>query len=469
MPPSLDQLLASYFAGTMTAEEKAALQTLLRADPDARRRFWIAANWEASLTAWGRQSTGRIAGLHDPVWTSLPAPHGKTAPPAAPRPAERPRLKWTWVAALAAAASVLFAFFLFPSKTPRTSGDSLAQLTFGDRAEWDTALAPPASGTMAAGAYSLRQGLVRFETTRGAAVTVSGPARFKLVAADRLELETGRLTARMNGAGSRLTVAVDGMEVTDLGTAFGIDATGRERTHVSVFYGRVAVAESGRKQSGMTVEAGTSIVEHRGPGLDVRTAAYDPDRFKDLWPLTVGINEASKLVEFVTPGPLLRPLRDYRANDRLFLFPEQQRTVTDRSLSVDLSPDAPHWPDSPVSPYPVPPGRRSSSYLVFFQPAAASPGVVRRLQGEIVFQHRVLGIICSDEGLARSDAPLGIAAADYRTPGERRGLEEAEKMNFRSADLPHDSVRIGPDGRTVHFDFHVAHEREQMRILVAID
>ncbi len=96
------------------------------------------------------------------------------------------------------------------------------------------------------------------------------------------------------------------------------------RTFVSVFDGRVAVAEVDRKQPGMTVEAGTSIVEHRGPGLDVRTTTYDPERFKDLWPLTVGINEASKLVEFVAPGPLLRPLRDYRANDRLFLFPEQQ-------------------------------------------------------------------------------------------------------------------------------------------------
>jgi hypothetical protein len=259
------------------------------------------------------------------------------------------------------------------------------------------------------------------------------------------------------------------MEVTDLGTAFGIDATGRERTFVSVFDGRVAVAAGGHQAPGMTVEAGTSIVEHRGPGLDVRTTAYDPERFKDLWPLTVGINEASRHVEFVAPGPLLRPLRDYRANDRLFLFPERQHTATDRSLMVDLSPDAPAWPDAPVSPYPVPPGKRVSSYLVFFQPDPATPGGVRRLQGEIVFQHRVIGIICSDQGLDRSDPALGLAAADYRTPGERRGLEEADKMSYRAAGLPHDSVRIGPDGRTVQYDFHVSNEREQLRILVAAD
>lgn len=106
---------------------------------------------------------------------------------------------------------------------------------------------------------------------------------------------------------------------------------------------------------------------------------------------------------------------------------------------------------------------------MFFQPATADHGGLRHLQGEIVFQHRVLGIVCSDRGLDRSDTPLGVAAADYRTPGQRRGLEEADKMSYRSAPLPHDSVRIGPDGRTVHFDFYVSDEREQMRIIVAVD
>lgn len=468
MTPSLEQLLESYFAGTMTAQEKVALQALLRTDPAARRRFWEAANWEASLTAWGRQNAGGVEGLHDPVWRALPTARLAAAQPPAARPSPPVRWHWKSSAALAAAAGIALAFFLSP-RLSRPSGEALAQLTSGDHANWDAAPEGLPQGKMGAGGYRLRQGLIRFETTRGAVVTVSGPARFTMLAADRLELATGRLTARMSGTGSRLTVVVDGMEVTDLGTAFGIDASGRERTLVSVFDGRVAVTDSERRQPRMTVEAGTSIVEHRGPGLDVRTAAYDPERFKDLWPLTVGVNEASTLVEFVAPGPLLRPLRDYRANDHLFLFPEQQHTATDRALMIDLAPDAPAWPNSPVSPYPLAPGQPVSSYLVFFQPAAAQPGGLRHLQGEIVFQHRVLGIICSDQGLDHSDPSLGIAAADYRTPGQRRGLEEADKMSYRSAPLPHDSVRIGPDGRTVQFNFYVSDEREQMRIIVAVD
>ena len=135
-------------------------------------------------------------------------------------------------------------------------------------------------------------------------------------------------------------------------------------------------------------------------------------------------------------------------------------------LAVDLSADVRAWPDSPTSPYPIGRGERVNSYLLFFQPDSSAPGGLRRLSGEITFQHRVIGVICSDQGLDASDQVLGIAEADYSTPGQRRGLEEADKENYRGAKLPHDSIVIGPDGRTVRFDFYVSDEREQMRVLV---
>jgi hypothetical protein len=75
--------------------------------------------------------------------------------------------------------------------------------------------------------------------------------------------------------------------------------------------------------------------------------------------------------------------------------------------------------------------------------------------------------MCSDNALDATDTRLGLKDADYRTPGQRRGLEEADKENYRGAQLPHDSISIGNDGRTVRFDFFVADEREQMRIVVA--
>jgi hypothetical protein len=62
---------------------------------------------------------------------------------------------------------------------------------------------------------------------------------------------------------------------------------------------------------------------------------------------------------------------------------------------------------------------------------------------------------------------LGAVGADYSTPGQRRGLEEADKENANGPTLWHDSITIGPDGRTVRFDFNVSNERETMRVLVS--
>jgi hypothetical protein len=182
--------------------------------------------------------------------------------------------------------------------------------------------------------------------------------------------------------------------------------------------------------------------------------------------LTVGINEASRLVEFLPPGPLLKPLREYQGNDRLFLFPERQTVVTDRPIEIDLSGEAPVWPDSPASPYPLPRGQRVDSYLVFFQPEAAK-GAPNKLKGEITFQRPVLGVICSDRGLDESDVVLGDKTANYLAPGERRGLEEADKEHYRGNTLPHDSLRLSADRRTLYFDFYVSIEREQIRVIVA--
>ncbi len=438
------QRLERYFDGTLSAEERAVVEQRLRTDPAARQAYWEAARWNAALNAWGEQYAGR----QEAKLEEFPA-----APPRSVRRA------WL-VRTLAAAAALVLCFFAFRALRP-SAEVVLAEVSF----QRDATL----PRVLHAGVYTISAGAIRFETTAGASVSVAAPARFRLTAADRIELASGRLTARMTRPEARLTVKVRDLEVTDLGTAFGVDANASGRALVSVFDGLVAVKTSTTSDD-LHLAGGESLVRGRGAASAIAKTSYDAVAFRELWPLTAGIDEATKLVEFLPPGPLLRPLRDYRANDRVFLFPERQGAVVQQPLAVDLAPDVRTWPDSPVSPYPIPRGERAHSYLVFFQPDVASnanAGGLRRLAGEITFQHRVLGVICSDHGLDASDSVLGIAGADYSTPGQRRGLEEADKENYRGGGLPHDSITIAPDGRTVRFDFHVSNEREQMRVLVA--
>jgi hypothetical protein len=365
------------------------------------------------------------------------------------------RQRRTWLAwTLAAAAALVVSFFSFQTIW---RGSALAAVSFQRDANLP--------GALRAREYTIDSGAVRFETTAGASVSVAGPARFKLVAADRIELSSGLLTARMMRAGARLTVKVRDLEVTDLGTAFGIDANTSGGALVSVFDGLVAV-KSKASRGDLQLARGESLLHERDGVRGLEKTGYEVAAFRELWPLTVGIDEASNLVEFLPPGPLLRPLREYHADDHVFLFPERQGAVLSQPLAIDLSSDVRTWPDSPVSPYPIARGERMHSYLVFFQPNPAGVGGVRHLVGEITFQHRVVGVICSDQGLDASDGVLGVPGADYTTPGQRRGLEDADKENYRGAKLPHDRIVIAPDGRTVRFDFYVANEREQMRVLV---
>jgi len=251
---------------------------------------------------------------------------------------------------------------------------AVSEITFQRDANW--------KHVMRAGEYSFSSGAVRFETTAGASVSVAAPARFKLVAADRIELASGRLTARMTHLGARLTVKVRDLEVTDLGTAFGIDANDAGRALVSVFDGLVAV-KSQLAAGELRLARGESLVHDDVGTPGIEKTSYNTVAFRELWPLTAGIDEASHLVEFLPPGPLLRPLRNYRANDHVFLFPERQAAVVQQPLSVDLSADVHAWPDSPASPYPIMRGERVNTYLVFFQPDSSGRGAVRHLSGEI--------------------------------------------------------------------------------------
>lgn len=439
---SLEQLIEAYLEDALGAAEAKELSRRLRSDAEARRIYWQRAESHAALKLWGEQQAGRpdlkkeLAGV-----TSA--------------------RRWqAWWPVMAAAASLVLGLLLWRG----VRVDDAALLTYTQAAQWETNR-PALNGHMVCGEYVLRAGQVRFETRAGAVVSVTAPARFRIVRKDLLELVSGRLTARMLSDEARLTVVSGDTSVTDLGTAFGMETDASGRTLVSVFDGAVEVRQTKAGGQALRLGEGQSVVARRQVAA-LSATAYDPGAFRDLWPLTVGVNAASSLVEFLPPGPLLRPLREYGADDRLFLLPEKQKTVIDRRVAIDLAVDAPVWPASEVSPYPLESGTRVSSYLLFFQPESGGAGL-RQLKGQVPFQQRVLGIICSDLGLDASDLALGLDQADYRTPGQRRGLEEADKENYRGAHLPHDSIRISPDGRTVHFDFHVSNEREQMRILVA--
>src|SRR5688572_19234041 len=155
-PPDQEftRLLERYFDGTLSAEECAVLEQRLRTDAAARRAYWEAARWNASLSAWGEQYAGREEAKLEEFPTS-----------------PRPRRRVWLVGTMAAAAALVLSFVAFRALR-FGPGALLAEVSFQREANLPRELR--------AGEYAISAGAVRFETTAGASVSVAAPARFKL-------------------------------------------------------------------------------------------------------------------------------------------------------------------------------------------------------------------------------------------------------------------------------------------------
>ncbi|TWU44804.1 FecR protein [Rubripirellula tenax] len=145
------------------------------------------------------------------------------------------------VIALATAASLFFAFMLWPDDAqPDASTGQLATvvsridalLTNGE-ANWDAT-------ELVAGEYQLRRGLVHLQFDGGVMVYVEAPAQFSVISGKRLVLQHGRLSANVPPEGIGFTVDTPEAEVVDFGTEFSVDVEGGA-SEIHVFDGLVRV------------------------------------------------------------------------------------------------------------------------------------------------------------------------------------------------------------------------------------
>lgn len=186
------------------------------------------------------------------------------------------------VVALATAASLFFAFMMWPSDAkPDASTEQLATvvsridaLLINGELNWH------ATGLIA-GEYQLSSGLVHLQFDGGVMVYVEAPAQFNVVSGKRLVLQHGRLSASVPPEGIGFTVDTPEAKVVDFGTEFSVDVeSGTSEVHV--FDGLVRV-QPRRKQGGATrdsVDLRTSqavkINDDTEQPVDIELA---PDRF----------------------------------------------------------------------------------------------------------------------------------------------------------------------------------------------
>jgi ferric-dicitrate binding protein FerR (iron transport regulator) len=428
---------------TLTPDELAALEREMLASPEKRRVF-------AELQV--RSALMRELLRRDAYGSGSPP-----APVTAPNATVLHRFRWVLAAAaMIALAAVVITVLRPPNKTAPVG---LAVMTYEQVAEWEDGQGP-ADGQFAPGSYALASGTIRLALAHdGTVATLAGPARFDLVPPGHIRLHEGRLSARVSQPDKGFTVFTEAATVLDRGTVFGVEAKSDGEALVSVLEGTVDVQKSG--STDMTrIEQGSRVLVHPQRDQTVQPDADVVSGFEDLWPLTLGVDDLSHLVEFVLPRAKHK-WSDYRSDTRLFLMPERQRVKPTGPLTVDIAPGVPlDKKRRDRTGRPLAHSGNVNSYLLFFRPLQKPVDRMPDISGAITFSQPVLGIISDSGRLVASDEVLGHPRVAYRESG-RRGIENRKKSPGR------DVVRISRDRRRVYFNLHATSDPDEFRVLVA--
>lgn len=225
----LQQLLDLHFDGGMEDTERLEMEGLLREDPAARTAYWQAAEWHALFRQWGEETTGRRAAEEMLQSVATPAP----APPAARRRRRPALIALATLGAVAAVCLILVPLWLpVPVATVAQESDAV----------WNPAgLVPEPGSAMKPGILILEKGSAAISLHQGASVVLEGPARIRVDRANRIELQEGRLRARVPMQAHGFTVATPNFTVVDLGTEFGCQVLPDGSGEVHVMEGSVEV------------------------------------------------------------------------------------------------------------------------------------------------------------------------------------------------------------------------------------
>jgi ferric-dicitrate binding protein FerR (iron transport regulator) len=307
----IDQLIADYLAGSLSEADRPTFEAWLRASPDNPRRVArlsaadycireVCQDTKADYLLDVLNQIDEAAGpadlvtLHDfqqPAWHRyrLPLAIGSA------------------IAAVLVIAVTLIITLQNPGNDPTSIADNtpvdstdprdpglvgpaltntVATITATHNATWAEGASAPGSQLRAGQRLTLTAGFAEITTHRGAIAILEAPATIELLDNDNaLRLHTGKLVGICETPSSKgFVVRTPHMDITDLGTRFGIDLTDRDVTEVHVIEGSV---EASRPIAGSTGSQRVLLMRGdavRASEADNKLAAIEQDtqRFASL-------------------------------------------------------------------------------------------------------------------------------------------------------------------------------------------
>ncbi|MEM7601374.1 MAG: LamG-like jellyroll fold domain-containing protein [Verrucomicrobiota bacterium] len=273
-------LLDGYCSGSLSDEEFAEFEGMLREDESLRRRLIGYRMLESDLRA------------HEETKVHLAA--RTEAGPVQLKTLRRLRAE---VVAMAAVIAVLLIGLAvlglrgisWPSSDVATEpivDPGVAVLTREIDAQWENAEVR-LGDSMPRGLWQLVSGTAELEFYSGASVILEAPATLEITSENHGILHAGRLRADVPHHAHGFTITTKSVELVDLGTAFGMEVGADERTSVHVFDGEVEIFEpNGERQQG----EGEILLAGEGRVLSLSTEprSIEADGSRFLTPTEIG-------------------------------------------------------------------------------------------------------------------------------------------------------------------------------------
>lgn len=253
----LMELSERYADQKLSPEETSALESELRASPEARAFFAKALHQRAELTfddSWHSQQGVESVPTAKPVW-------------------------WRYVATAAAAACLTLALAWIPV---RRDG-SVATLIRAQQCQWAGSSLPTNEGArLKPGMLDLIEGLAVLRFDSGAELVLEAPATLEVLDAMNCKLRRGTLVAEVPPTAKGFSIDTKDAKVIDWGTRFGLSAGEDGKYMVQVLEGLVEVADKDgtptqKLEKGQRVDRGWSKSQlHPDGGDDPEPSRWQP-------------------------------------------------------------------------------------------------------------------------------------------------------------------------------------------------
>lgn len=228
MNPELQPLIERYLAEGLDEQQSEALSRMLEQSPEARAEFRALTKVHAALAE--HYSDDDLAKF-DPVTI--------------PNRVEKSVFAYWPIAAAVAGLLLLLSFLLrSPAQEP------IAEIVKND-AEW----AAPIDELLGKGRYEILSGLAELNISPGVSLAIEGPALFKLIDRNRVEVKRGRIAANVTDSGQGFTVVTPLGEIIDWGTRFGVRVGEDGSCEAHVFEGEIELIQDGNSQRLTDTEA----------------------------------------------------------------------------------------------------------------------------------------------------------------------------------------------------------------------